>query len=135
MTVARANQTATLLTTGATSGQVLIAGGNNISSSELYDPTTGSFSATGSMTTARGYHIATLLGDGTVLMVGGFDANNNILAAAELYNPASGTFTGTGGLQTPRAYDTATLLKDGTTVLVTGGTAGGVTLATAEEYQ
>lgn len=135
MTVARGNQSATLLTTGTNSGKVLIAGGNNISSAELYDPTAGTFSATGSMATARAYHAAILLGDGTVLMVGGFDANNAILAAVELYDPNSGTFAGTGGLQTPRAYDAAALLKDGSTVLVTGGTASGAPLASAEEYQ
>jgi len=135
MSVARVNQTATLLNTGANSGKVLIAGGNNIGSAELYDPSTGNFAATGSMATARAYHAAILLDDGTVLMVGGFDANNATLALVELYNPTSGTFVGTGGLQTPRAYDRATLLKDGTTVLVTGGISGGATLATAELYQ
>jgi len=134
MTVPRGNQTATLLNTGANSGKVLIAGGNNIRSAELYDPTGETFSSTGPMATARAYHDAILLGDGTVLMVGGFDANNTILSAVELYNPTSGTYAGTGGLQTPRAYGTATLLKDGT-VLVTGGVDPGGMLATAELYQ
>jgi hypothetical protein len=96
----------------------------------LYDPSTGNFAATGSMATARAYHAAILLDDGTVLMVGGFDANNATLALVELYNPTSGTFVGTGGPQTPRAYDRATVLKDGATVLVTGGISGGATLST-----
>jgi hypothetical protein len=123
-----------LLNTGTDNGKVLLAGGNNIPSAELYDPTTGGFSSTGSMATARAYHTAILLGDGTVLMVGGFDAGNNTLAAAELFDPASGTFTGTGSLQTPRAYHTSTLLKVGT-VLVTGGVDAGTVLATSELYQ
>jgi len=52
---------------------VLVAGGGvgtRLSSAELFDPATGTFSLTGSMTRARIGHTATLLKDGTVLMVG-----------------------------------------------------------------
>ena len=53
--------TATLLP----SGKVLVAAGlgngNDLSSAELYDPTTGSWSSTASLETARRYHTATLL--------------------------------------------------------------------------
>jgi integrase len=55
------------------------------SSAELFNPANGTFSATGSMTTARTEHTSTLLGDGKVLVVGGVDANNNVIASAELY--------------------------------------------------
>jgi len=136
MAVPRVSQTATLLTTGADSGKVLVAGGNNLDSvaAELFDPTMGTFSSTGLMVTARSGHTATLLSDGTVLMVGGSDASGDILAAAELFDPNSGTFSGTGGLQTAREAHTATLLKDGT-VLVTGGVDPAGILATAELYQ
>jgi Galactose oxidase, central domain len=136
MAVPRASQTATLLTTGADSGKVLVAGGNNLDSvaAELYDPTMGTFSATGFMVTARSGHTATLLSDGTVLMAGGSDASGDFLAAAELFDPNSGTFSRTGGLQTARQAHTATLLKDGT-VLVTGGVNQSGILATAELYQ
>ena len=102
-----------LLTSGPNSGKVLVAGGNNLASAELCDPAIGTFTATGTMATARSEYTATLLGDGTVLMAG-FDSGNNILAAAELYNGTSGTFAGTGGLQNARGVHTATLLKDGT---------------------
>jgi hypothetical protein len=135
MAVPRLSQTATLLTTGADSGKVLVAGGNNLDSvaAELFDPTVGTFSATGFMVNARSGQTATLLGDGTVLMAGGSGASG-ILAPAELFDPNSGAFSGTGGLQTAREAHTATLLKDGT-VLVTGGVNQSGILATAELYQ
>jgi len=79
------------------------------------------FSTTGSMSTPRAYHTATLLNDGTVLVTGGLDASSNVLSSAEIYDPASGTFALTAGpLNTPRAGHTATLLNDGT-VLIAGG--------------
>jgi hypothetical protein len=48
----------------------------------LYDPATGKFTSTGSMSSARSEHAATLLNDGRVLIVGGTDD-----ATAELYQP------------------------------------------------
>lgn len=57
MNVGRAGHTATLLP----SGKVLIAGGDNLGTAELYNPTSGKFTKTGSMTTARDGDTATLL--------------------------------------------------------------------------
>ena len=70
---ARTGHTATLLP----SGKVLVAGGhsgpgNDLSSAELYDPATNTWSPADRMTTARAnYHSATLLPSGKVLVVGG----------------------------------------------------------------
>jgi Galactose oxidase, central domain len=50
------------------------------------------FENTGSMTTARYGHTATLLQNGEMLVAGGFDSNGVALASAELYDPASGTW-------------------------------------------
>jgi N-acetylneuraminic acid mutarotase len=110
-------------------GKVLVAGGRaprayaSLASAELYDPATGTWTATGSMTTARSGYTATLLQSGKVLVAGGYDTavNNPALASsAELYDPATGTWTATGSMTTTRFGYTATLLQSGK-VLVAGG--------------
>jgi len=118
----RGDLTATLLGTG----KVLVVGGGctscspaTLASAELYDPTTGLFSPTGRLTLDREFHTATLLSDGTVLIVGGSGTTGTI-GTAELYNPANQNFTGAGALINGRYGALATLLHDGT-VLVAGG--------------
>ena len=130
----RARHTATLLP----DGKVLVVGGNlsirpfsYLASAELYDPASGTWTATGSLATGREYHTATLLPNGMVLVAGGF--NGSELASAELYDPASGTWTATESLPTVRRIHTAALLPNGK-VLVAGGYALGGALASAELY-
>ncbi len=60
-----------------------------LTSAELYDPATGTWSATGSLTTARYGHTATLLPDGRCWLWGAMVAAA-ISASAELYDPATG---------------------------------------------
>jgi Galactose oxidase, central domain len=119
--------TATLLQ----NGQVLLAGGAG-TSADLYNPATGTFSPTGSMTTARQGATATLLPNGEVLVAGGFDNTGTYLSSAELYNPATGTWTLTGSMKTARTGGTATLLQNGE-VLVFGG-ANSTLLSSSELY-
>jgi hypothetical protein len=95
--------------------------------------TAQTFSATGSMATARDSHTATLLPNGKVLIVGGEDSNFDPLASAEVYNPTSGTFSATGSLANPRYLHTATLLPNGK-VLVLGGFNADGAMASAEIY-
>jgi len=105
-------------------GKVLVASGfewptnRHLPDAELYDPATGTFTATGSLNAARAYHSATLLLDGRVLVAGGWaDA---ILDSAEIYDPTKGTFTTVGSMAASRSWHSATLLPDGK-VLVAGG--------------
>ena len=98
----------------------------------LVDPL---WTTTGSMTTPRDGHTATLLLSGKVLVVGGVDATGNATKTAELYDPAGGTWSATGSMVgTGRLWHTATLLPSGK-VLVAGGRLDfDVTLAGAELY-
>ncbi|HKW60898.1 MAG TPA: kelch repeat-containing protein, partial [Candidatus Acidoferrum sp.] len=103
MSAPRLGHTATLLN----SGKVLLVGGLTtntgitvlLASAEIFDPSKGTFTPTGSMANARIRFAAALLGDGTVLVEGGLtDTSPSLLALAELFDPASGKFTGTGSL-------------------------------------
>ncbi|WP_224243720.1 Kelch repeat-containing protein [Hyalangium gracile] len=131
LSVPRYEHTATLLS----SGKVLVAGGVDASSSttvhasaELYDPATNTWSAAGSMATARQGHTATLLSSGKVLVVAGVGR-----ATAEEYDPATNTWSPAAALTAPRDLHTATLLPSGK-VLVTGGVVDTVATASAVLY-
>jgi hypothetical protein len=119
--------------TGATTGPVVVTVGSVATNGVNFTVFTGSSSNTGSLTTARYYHTATLLNNGLVLIAGGCAPGGNTYASAQLYNPSTGTFTATGSLNAARCQHTATLLQNGM-VLVTGGYgAGGAGIISSAE--
>jgi hypothetical protein len=138
MNIPRDNCTATRLA----NGKVLIAGGYQLlpdfsgsvqDTAEIYDPSTGSFSLTGSMNSARESHAATLLPDGRVLITGG-DDSQTVFDTAELYDPTTGHFSQTGHMTTSRVGHLAAALGDGD-VLVAGGINNrGASLKSAEVF-
>src|SRR5262249_23943635 len=94
-------------------GKVLMVGCGEVIA-ELFDPTTGTFTATGSMLARYLGQTATLLKSGQGLVAGCGPAR------AEHYDPHTGAFTATGSMTVSRSGHTATLLPDGR-VLITGG--------------
>ena len=109
-------------------GRVLVFGGLNNSRvtlkyTELFNPSTLSWTRTGDMLAARDGHAATLLADGRVLVIGGardtvfYDDDPRIV---EIYEPATGRWTRAGRSKKFRVYASTTLLDDGR-VLIAGG--------------
>ena len=62
----------------------------------------GTWTASGNLNTARGYHTATLLPDGKVLVAGGRGSSSGYLNSAEVYDPATGAWTASGTLKPRR---------------------------------
>jgi hypothetical protein len=120
---ARYAHTATLLA----DGRVLVAGGVGpddapLTSTELYDPARGDFTASAHLLSQRAWHTATRLNDGRVLIVGGYRSTRTreVSPTAELFDPATRSFITVGQMSAARAAHRATLLADGR-VLITGG--------------
>lgn len=139
MTAGRHNHTATLLP----NGKVLVAGGFSVvwtehftyynsyylddkfylSSAEVYDPSTGSWTVTVSMNNIHWCHTATLLPNGKILVAGGNGYETNPSSSAEVYDPYTGLWAVTASMSFPRQQHTATLLTDGKVLIAGDGDA------------
>ena len=136
MTTTRYLHSASLLP----NGEVLVAGGwpstccngsqTPLSSSELWNPTTGMWTAIGNMANPHADQTATVFSNGNVLIAGGQNYAQGSLqeveesAATELYEYATGTWTSVGNMTIARDYAGAALLSN-SSVLEAGGAAGG----------
>lgn len=95
----------------------------------------GTWTVTGSMSTSRGGHTATLLADGRVLVAGGqVERHAAAVASAEIYDPQTGMWTVTGSMSMSRWAHTATLLPSGKVLVAGGLTSFGDYLASAELF-
>src|SRR5262249_20281441 len=91
-----------------------------LATAEIFNPSAATFAPTGSMSNPRRQHTASLLANGKVLIVGGFDGST-VLSASDIYDPGSGTFSATVSMANSRIDHTASVLASGK-VLIAGGT-------------
>ncbi|NKI70683.1 hypothetical protein GN109_14745 [Collimonas pratensis] len=110
-------------------GQVLVAGGLNQNTAELFNPVTGQWTATAAMNDMRYLATATLLQNGKVLVAGGLLTSGSSLFTAEVYDPKSRMWTPTGPMSTARASAASVLLPNGQVLI-----AGGASSTVAELY-
>jgi hypothetical protein len=91
---------------------------------EIFDPATNSFSPVPNpMTVGRQGATAVLLGDGRVLIAGGYNPSvfpGSWLQSAEVFNPANNTFTAVGNMTTVRSVPAGAPLPGGG-ALIAGG--------------
>ena len=153
-----------LSATAQLDGKVVVAGGNNgsangkqdLASAEVYDPTAGTFTLTGSLSTARQGHQAFLLPhNGGILIVGGTSPVSGVetaISSVELYYPQAsgedaspnwnGTFNITGSMASARSgtsggspsNGTPQSQNDGLLLIAGGKDATGTPLSNGELY-
>jgi N-acetylneuraminic acid mutarotase len=141
----RYNHAASLLSNGSalTNGMVLVTGGfgNNPKSTELYNPTDNHWYPAGNMNEARALHTSTLLRNGKVLIIGGYNYTSGTLSTIEIFDPAVFSFstpqtswsTLPKVLNTARAAHTSTLLSNDNVLVVGTYLQGGGTPSASTE--
>ena len=109
-------------------GHLLVTGGhdNNVSRSEYYLYSGGSFITVGTMPQKRARHSSTLLTDGRLLLCGGIALNEvGALQSCHTYSRSANSFDLAEPLLTSRYYHTATLIPGGRVVFIGGENSGG----------
>ena len=128
-------------------GRVLVSGGQgdphglSLRDASIYDPAANTWAVASSlMAVGRAEHTMTLLGDGTVLVVGGSaqrqgdNDGDQTQVSAELWDPGDGSFRAAPAMATSRRSHVALLLPSGRVLAVGGLTgSGGVAPAKAVE--
>jgi hypothetical protein len=101
-------------------GEVLVMGGNTVSFPELYDPSSGQFTAVAEPCRYVSFP-AGLLGTGRVLVAGGTVGYHPVsTSGAELYDPSTQSWASTGSINAARDTETMTVLSNGQ-ALIAGG--------------
>ena len=115
-------------------GEVLVAGGFNssgsLTSAELYDPASGTWTTAGNLNVGRRSHTATLLPNGKVLVSGGIDDSGS-LASAELYDVGLGF----SSAWQPQIATAPSTLASGSSLMLTGSLFQGISQASGGNFQ
>ncbi|MFO0595718.1 MAG: kelch repeat-containing protein [Myxococcaceae bacterium] len=146
----RSHHTATALL----DGRVLVVGGtanttgddgtsrsSSIGNVEAWDPKSNKWSALPSLTDARNGHTATLLTDGTVLVVGGAREQRTHLTSVERFDPKTNAWSKEKPLEIARWLHAAVRDSEGEVVIVggrsnaaTNGVGPGTSIADVERF-
>ena len=101
--------------------RVLVVGGIQRNSAELWNPATSTWTLVGNrMAHTREHATASLLPNGSVLIVGGYTPAATYVFA-EVFNPATATFTAVPGAPDERRWLHGALLQADGSVLIVGG--------------
>jgi triacylglycerol esterase/lipase EstA (alpha/beta hydrolase family) len=114
-------------------GNIVYSGSPPASPSEIYDPTSGTWSIVQSPAVGTALLAATILSNGNILAIAGFDGCCALNGNVQLFNPATSTVTSMMPLIVGRFEETATTLLDGR-VLVVAGTDWAQTINSTEIY-
>ncbi len=118
-------------------GRVFVCGGSPdlhsiLHTTEIYDPSSDSFSLGPNMASRRYRHSATTMFDGRVIVCGGDDGTVGALSDSEIYDPIANTFSRGPLMSVRRQGHYSCLLPDG--IVMVGGGLRALAKLTTEIY-